>query len=84
MNLLANLTHKSALTIALFAGLAFTASAASACDYYYRDVTTYVTVQQPVAYYATRYDDCGDAYQVRLVSYRTVRVPVTQRLRFYY
>lgn len=84
MTTFANLARKSVLAVALLAGLSFTAGAAKACNYYYKNVTTYVTVQRPVAYYITRFDDCGHAYQVRVVDYQPVRVPVTTLVKYYY
>lgn len=78
-----NLTRKSLFSVAALAGLAG-ASGAAACEPTYRTVTRYVTVQQPIAKYITRYDECGDAYLVKLVTYRTVTVPVTQVVRSVY
>ncbi|WP_145431217.1 hypothetical protein [Lacipirellula limnantheis] len=71
------------LSVAVATALALAAGPSQACDYYYyRTVTTYVAVQ-PVGYYVTHYDDCGDAYQVRVVTHRTVRVPVARQEKVY-
>jgi hypothetical protein len=72
--------------VLLAAGFTFgSTGTAEACHgYYYRTVTNYVTVERPVAYWVTLYDDYGDAYQVRQVNYRTVRVPYTRQVKVYY
>lgn len=78
----------AALAAVLACGFSF-ANTASACDLYapritYRPVTTWRIVEQPFTDYVTKYDHCGVAYTVPVVSYRTVRVPVTNLVKVVY
>lgn len=62
------------------AALVGAGSSAQACEYYWKTVTYYVSVNQPCVSYRTVVDHCGYERQVREVSYRTVSVPVTKRV----
>ena len=68
-------------SLVVASGLALSGGAAAeAHDYYgrYAAVSTYVTVMKPTVRWVTRYDDCGHSYRVKAVSYRPVRVRVTE------
>lgn len=55
-------------------------SNASATHYppscYYKTVITYEYEKQPIVEWVTKYDHCGRAYEVKVVRYITVKVPV--------
>lgn len=73
-------------------GLSLVSSTAQACGSprsvqprcYWKTVTEYVSVEQPCVYYVTKYDHCGRSYRVKVVTYKTVRVPVQTRVRVCY
>ncbi|MEO2018060.1 MAG: hypothetical protein ABGZ53_27220 [Fuerstiella sp.] len=78
-----------AASVALAACLAAGAPTASAgsCHAprcYYKTVTVYEYVRTPCIHYVTRYDHCGHPYRARLVTWKTVQVPVTKRVRVCY
>jgi hypothetical protein len=68
----------------LFSVVMSLAGAASACDYYWKTVTVYIPVEKPVVKCITRYDHCGNPYQIEVVSTRTVNVAVTKQVKVYY
>lgn len=62
------------------------AGSATACDppaYVWKTVTVYVTVEKPVVTYETRYHECGTPYQVKVVHYVDVTVPVTKSVKLW-
>ena len=76
------------LAAALLVGLTFS-STASAGDCYvprcvYKPVTTWEIVQKPCVEYVTRYTHCGKPYQVEVVTYHAVKVPVTKLVKVCY
>lgn len=82
------ISRKSLLAVALLLGACgFSAGTASACDTprcYWKTVTVYVEEQVPYTRYVTKYDHCGKPYRVAVIDYRTVRVPVQQRVKVCY
>ncbi len=78
----------AALATLLAAGLSF-ANTASASDCYaprcfYKTITTWEIVEKPYIDYVTKYDHCGQPYLVKVVSYETIRVPVTKLVKVCY
>jgi hypothetical protein len=69
-------------------GLAFNATAnAGGCHTprcYYKTVITWQIIEEPFYDYVTKYDHCGRAYQARILSYRTVKVPVEKLVKVCY
>jgi hypothetical protein len=62
-------------------------STARACDaprYFWKTITTYTTVEKPVVESETRFDHCGRPFEVKVVSFVRVRVPVTQQVKVWY
>ena len=53
-------------------------------QYCYKTVTVYETVRKPYEYTVIKYDHCGDPYAVTLTGWKTVKVPVTKRIRVQY
>jgi hypothetical protein len=76
---------KIAFGMVLACGIFLSSSAnASECHVpqcYWKTVTTYVCVQRPVVHYVKKYYSCGTPYYQKVVSYRTVKVPVQQRVK---
>lgn len=68
-------------------GVAFAGNAAQACDDYYAPVCTWKTVivyetqQIPEVSWVTKYDSYNHPIQVKVVTYRTVRVPVEKLVK---
>ncbi len=63
------------------------ASAGSHCytpKYYYKTITVYESVKKPYRYSYTKYDHCGKSYRAWGVKWKSVRVPVTKRIRVAY
>jgi hypothetical protein len=65
------------------------ASSASATHYpvhscHYRTVITYVYEKQPVVEWVTLYDHCDQPYEVKVVRYVTVKVPVKRLVKVCY
>ncbi|MCA9030590.1 MAG: hypothetical protein KDA66_07270 [Planctomycetaceae bacterium] len=83
-------TIQNALATALVLGtLAFASGNASASNChstrcYWKTVTVYETVLEPCVHYVTRHDHCGKPYQVKVVSYKSVQVPVQKRIKVCY
>lgn len=50
----------------------------------WKTVVVYETVEQPVVQYVTRYLPCGTPYEAKVVTYRTVRIPVEKQVKVYY
>jgi hypothetical protein len=69
-------------------GLAFT-NAATAAGYghagvphcTWRTVVVWQTIEEPVIDWVIRYDHCGRPYREKVVTYRTVRVPVEKLVK---
>lgn len=63
-------------------------STASAGHYpshcYYKTVVSYEYQTQPVVDWVTKYDHCGRPYEVKVVSYITVKVPVKKLVKVCY
>jgi hypothetical protein len=81
---LQNLAAAALITGSTFLG---DLTGASACDTprcYWKTVTVYVDVEQPVVNWVTRYDHCYRPYQVKVVTYETVTVPVEKRVKVCY
>lgn len=53
-------------------------------EYHWRTVVSYETQTVPVVDYVVKYDCYGDAYRVKVISYKTVRVPVETQVRVSY
>jgi len=70
-------------TMALAGGTA-SASDCHAPRCYWKTVTVYVSVEQPYVHYITKYTACGHPYQVKVVTYKTVQVPVQKRVKVCY
>ena len=70
-------------------GISSSANAGSSCHSssyqpaacYYKTVTVWETVSKPYVHYVTKYDHCGHPYRVRKTIWKTVRVPVTKRVK---
>ena len=52
-----------------------------ASHYKYKEITVYELREVPEAHWITKYDHCGKAYQVKVVSYHSIKVPVTKRIK---
>lgn len=50
----------------------------------WKTVIVYEAVEQPVVHYVTRYASCGTPYQAKVVTYKTIRVPVEKQVKVYY
>ena len=64
-------------------------STASATHYpppccHYKTVITYEYETQPIVEWVTKYDHCGRAYEVKVVRYITVKVPVKRLVKVCY
>ena len=78
--------------VVLAAGLAGVAQAGHGydCGYqapqpcHYKTITTYEYIQKPIYSYVTKYDHCGHPYQVKVLSYQTVQVPVQKLIKVCY
>ena len=53
-------------------------------SYYWKEVTVYETREVPEVRCITKYDHCGKPYEVKVVVYRTIRVPVVKRIKVAY
>lgn len=53
-------------------------------QYFWKTITTYETVKKQYIDYVTKYDHCGHPYQVEVVRYEYVQVPVTRQVRVAY
>lgn len=51
---------------------------------YYKTVTVYETVKQPCVHYVTKYDHCGEPYYAKIVTWKTVKVPVQKQVKVCY
>ncbi len=85
------LNLRTVVAIVALAGAAMigssSVSAGDSCHaprYCYTTVTFYETVRKPYEYSVVKYDHCGDAYLVTLTGWKTVQVPVTQRILVQY
>lgn len=74
----------AALVLGVWGGSSEIAAACDAPRCYWRTVTEYVAQEVPYVRYITRYDHCGKPYQVEIVGYRTVQVPVQRRVKVCY
>ena len=75
------------LTLTL--GLAMTSTAtAGSCHHaprcYYKTIITWKLIEEPCYDYVTQYDHCGKPYQVEVVTYKTVKVPVEKLVKVCY
>ena len=78
----------------LVAGLVVTASlaltstaSAGSCHAprcHYKTVITWQYIEEPCYDYVTQYDHCGRPYQVEVVTYKTVKVPVEKLVKVCY
>lgn len=77
-----------AIAATLATGLACTSTAnAGHChapQCYYKTVITWQVIEEPCYDYVTKYDHCGRPYQVRVVTYKTVRIPVEKLVKVCY
>ena len=48
---------------------------------YYKTVTAYKIVKKPIVQYITKYDHCGKPYRVKIVTWKTVKIPYQKRIR---
>ncbi|MDA1054526.1 MAG: hypothetical protein O3C40_29175 [Planctomycetota bacterium] len=74
--------------VVLMAGM-LTSGTTQATDYcqphcYWRTVTVYVALQQPCVDYVVRYDHCGQPYLSKVVTYKTIQIPVRKQLKVCY
>lgn len=51
---------------------------------YYKTIITYEYETQPIVEWITKYDHCDRPYQVKVVNYVTVRVPVKRLVKVCY
>ncbi len=51
---------------------------------YYKTIITYEYETQPIVDWVTKYDHCGRAYEVKVVRYITVKVPVKRQVKVCY
>lgn len=51
---------------------------------YYKTVTVWETISKPYVHDETQYDHCGHPYHVSKTIWKTVRVPVTKRVKVCY
>ncbi|MEZ6056948.1 MAG: hypothetical protein R3C01_09600 [Planctomycetaceae bacterium] len=70
-------------TMAFASGTA-SASGCHAPRCYWKTVTVYVSVEKPCVHYITKYTSCGRPYQVQVVTYKTVQVPVQKQVKVCY
>lgn len=61
------------------AGLGSTS--ASACEVHYQKVVTYVTKVEKCVETVIKYDECHRPYEVTVVTYKTVKVPVVRYVK---
>ena len=50
----------------------------------WKTVIVYETIEKPVVHYVTKYDHYGTPHQVKVVSDKTIRVPVEKQVKVYY
>ena len=50
----------------------------------WKTVTVYESVTKPFVSYVTKYDHCGKPFQVKVVSYKTIQVPVQKLIKVCY
>ena len=79
---------RSLLFASVVAGCLALSGNANATDchapqYIVKTVTVYVEIEQPYSAYVTKYDHCGTPYQVRVIRYKTVSVPIEKKVRVY-
>lgn len=60
-----------------------------ATDYYqphctWKTVIVYVTVEKPCVEHAVKYDHYGHAYLAKVVTYKTIKVPVEKQVKVCY
>lgn len=65
-------------------GSSFSDEYAHRPSYYFKDVVVYQPRQVPDVQWVTKYDHCGKPIQVKVVTYRTIQVPVHQRIKVAY
>jgi hypothetical protein len=51
---------------------------------YYKTVTVYEYVKKPCVHYVTKYDHCGEPYYAKVVTWKTVEVPVQKQVKVCY
>ena len=51
---------------------------------YWKTIVVYQSVQKPCVSYVTKYDHCGKPYSVRVVTYKTIQVPVEKQIKVCY
>ncbi|MFV0446031.1 MAG: hypothetical protein ACK5Q5_20840 [Planctomycetaceae bacterium] len=77
-----------ALAAAVLIGLAVTSTASAgnchAPRCYYKTVITWQVIEEPCYDYVTKYDHCGQPYRVKVVTYKTVKVPVEKLVKVCY
>ena len=49
-----------------------------------RTVTVYETVKKPCVHFVTKYDQCGEQYYSKVVTWKVVRVPVQKQVKVCY
>ena len=59
------------------------ASDCYAPQYVWKTITVNVEVEKPYLAFVTKYNHCGTAYQVPVVRYTTVVVPVQKKVKIY-
>ncbi len=79
-----NLLATGAVVLSLAVGT--TTANASDCDppqsqVYYKTIVVYETVQKACIHWITKYDHCDQPYRVKVVTYKSVQVPVEKRIR---
>lgn len=85
-------TVRNLFAAAVVAGALGMASTANAGDYchapaprcYWKTIKTYELIEKPCVHFVTKYDHCGHPYQVKVVTYETVRVPVFKEVKVCY
>lgn len=66
---------------ALFAGTQ-TVEAGDPCVHcHYKTIVEYKCIQKPVVKCITKYDHCGKPYEVKVVDYVTVKIPVYKQIK---
>lgn len=50
----------------------------------YKTVVTWKTIQEPCVDYVVKYHPCGTPYRVKVVTYKTVRIPVERLVKVCY
>lgn len=84
-----NLLKKIVCGTLIAGAIGFVGTSSASADHcpprcYYKTVVCYEYETQPVVDWVTKYDHCGRPYEVKVVDYVTVKVPVKKLVKVCY